>query len=183
MSRENMSFTKNSVFVNPLYSFHNTVNYDIIEGNSIKSTLTILSTLTGELQTGGKTYHIKPVTKFFTVKGFEIVLGTDKIGRIEYWGWTWKKPKLIIKAQGDDQVWIFERNEPGLFQKRTNPYMTKLKHHDREVDYQIEVDNSSKGNESLRGLRGIGSFSGDDRLPCQLGIFLNELLIFDEMDK
>lgn len=164
-------------------SFHNTVNYDIVEENSVKSTLTIKSTLTGELQTEGNTYQIKPIIKFFTVSGFDILLGPDKIGRIEYWGWTWKKPKLIIKTQGGDQVWIFERNEPGLFKKRTNPYITKLKHQDREVDYEIELGNSGNGLESLRRLRGIASFNGDDRLPCQLGIYLNELLIFDEMEK
>lgn len=183
MTKERMSFTKNSVIVNPLYSFHNTVRYDVIEENLKKSTLTIFSTLTGELQTEDKTYHIKPIVKFFTVKGFEILLGTNKIGRIRYWGWSWKKPKLIIKTQGDDQVWIFERNEPRLFQKRTNSYITKLKHQDREVDYEIKLDKAGNGEESLRRLRGVASFNEDDRLPCQLGIYLNELLIFDEMDK
>ncbi|MFC5979486.1 hypothetical protein [Flavobacterium salmonis] len=178
-----ISFTKKTVFVNPLYSFHNRMNYNIIDENSIKSTLMIMSTLTGELQTEGKTYHIKPISKFFTVKGFEILLESNKIGSIEYWGWIWKKPKLIINIQGDDQVWIFEKNEPGLFRKRTNPYITKMKYQGREVEYKIESDNSTSEKESLRRLSGTASFKEEDRLPCQLGIYLNELLIFDEMDK
>jgi hypothetical protein len=142
-----------------------------------------MSSLTSELHTDSRIYHIKPIIRFFSVKSFEILLDSNQIGRIEYWGWTWKKPKLIIKTQGYEQVWTFERNEPRLFRNRTNHYTTKLKHQDREVVYEIELDKSINVKENLNELKGVAYFDGDDRLQCHLGIYLNELLIFDEMDK
>ncbi len=183
MIKEKISFTKNLNFVNPYYNFHNTCNYNIVENNSIKSSLKVMSSFTSELHTECKMYLIKPVTRFLTVKCFEVLLGSDQIGRIEYWGWTWKKPKLIIHDQGNEQVWIYERNEPKPFNNRTSPYTTKLKYQDREIVYEIELDKSINGNENLSELKGIAYFDEETRLPCLLGIFLNELLIFDEMDK
>ncbi len=178
-----MTFIKRPIFINSLYSFHNTVNYEIIEENSINSTLTVESTFTGTLQTEGETYHIKPVTEFFSVKDFEILLEANKVAKIEYWGWTWNKPKLIIKTEEFEEIWIFERNEPKLFKKRPNPYITKLICQNREVKYEIQLNDSSHEYKGLIGVSGLASFTDNDQLPCLLGIYLNELLIFDEMEK
>jgi hypothetical protein len=183
MPKAEMSFSKDLVYVNSLYGFHNTLRYEISEENSIKSSLTVRSTFSGELHTEDKIYHIKPISKFFTIKAFEILLETSTIGRIEYWGWTWRKPKLLIYTKEHDEVWVFERNEPGLFKKRASPYMTKLTCGDKEVNYKIELEDSNNGKGILSRLSGVASFKENDRLVCHLGIYLNELLIFDEMNK
>lgn len=181
-----MNFTKDLLSMSSFYHFKNTVKYDIIEEPKLRSTLIIYSTLTADILMEHKTYHIKPVSNFFTIKGFEIISEQGKIGKIEYWGWTCRNPKLVIKNQKEDEVWIFDRNEPGFFKTRNNPYTTHLRSKDKLVSYDIQLNDFLEGNsknECLRKVEGMAYYNEDDRLVCLLGIYLNELLIFDEMEK
>jgi hypothetical protein len=180
MTRSKMSFSKEFVSANPFYNYKNTVRYNILEENLTKSTLTVYSTLTAELQTEGRKYSIKPTTfaRFF-VTGLEILSETSKIGR-------GTSSKVTINKGGIDEVWMFHAKGRWFGSRRSNPYTTKLKCGDKEIDYVIEMGDffsASNKNECLRNVNGTASFSNDDRLPSYLGIYLNELLIFNDMDK
>jgi len=181
-----MNFTKDILAVSSFYDFKNTVKYDILEEETLKSTLIIHSTLTAKILTEGRKYYIKPVIKYLSLNALEILSEKGKIGEIKFWGWSWRNPKLVINNQGEDEVWIFNRNEPGFFKSRSNPYKTYLTFKEREISYDILLKNflvENTRNECLRRVEGMALFNENERLICLLGVYLNELLIFDEIDK
>jgi hypothetical protein len=184
MNLNKIQFSKYLNSENQYYNFINETEYVINDSNA--SQLKIINNLFAELEFNSRKYIIKPITNFFILNSFKILEDDIVIGKIDYWGWTWKKPKLKITINSEEQVWIFERYEPNLLKKRANPYKTKLTSESKQINFEIYNEllevKKIKFKEKYY-IKGTAIYGDNDKLVCLIGIFLNELLVFDEMEK
>lgn len=177
---------KKLLYKNSIYDFKNTILYEVIKDNEIFAQLKVESTFTVELFFDSKIFNIQAEGKFFNVKNFKIIEDNVQIGKIKFWGWTWNWPKIILSKNNKEETWEFDSNKPSIFQSRSDHIKTSLKKHNEIINYEIKLLNffsPDTRNECLREVDGEISFTGPNEFIAILGVYLNELLIFDEMDK
>lgn len=186
MERSELTFKKKLISVNSIYDYINTVAYEIFQGEKFVSLIEIKSTWTAEFNFDSQRFYIKPVIKFFILRRLEFLSEENiKLGDIHFGGWTWVKPKIVLIGMNEEK-WQFDTNSPSIFQRRENLYRTNLKFNGKTISYKFELGDflsENTKNDCLREVKGIINFDQSDFLVAILGIYLNELLIFDEMDK
>lgn len=181
-----ITFKKKIASKNNFHHYINTVVYEVFNDDSLISILEIKNGLVAKFSYDESEYHIKPIVKFFIISKFEILLKeNDKIGEIKYWGWNCKKPKITINSIEGKQIWIFNKNPAPFLKKRKDTYETFLDFNETSISYKISkgVFFSRTKNDSLRESFGTIHNFETNPLVGLVGLFLNELLIFDEMDK
>jgi hypothetical protein len=184
MQETKLSFKKIFVSKNTFWNYKNIVRYEVEKEGEIIGRIEINSTYTATIDYDSRTYHIKASTRLFVVRKLEVFLSENlKIGEIDYWRRT---PRISIYQTNRNDTWEFDENKPSFFGNRKNEYTTFLKGDNGIISYKIELGNffSDKNkNDCLRELNGIVNFGGQSSLIAILGIYINELLIFEEMEK
>lgn len=179
-------FKKICISKNTFWNFKNTVCYEVSREEEIIARIEINSTFTAKIDYNSNVYFIRPLTRLFAVRKLEIFSSENlKIGEIDYWRWTWLRPKISIDDIHKNKTWEFDKNEPSIFRNRKNIYTTFLKGGNEIISYEIKLgkffgDNNK--NNCLRELNGTIRFAGNSNLMLILGVYLNELLIFEEME-
>lgn len=180
-------FKKKLISQNSTFYYINTVQYDINSQSEHIASVVIKSFVTAEITVNNEIFHIKPIVKFWTVSRLNILTAQNqKIGQIHFWGWTWKKPTITLYKEGNNEVWKFQQYRPRLFQRTNSSYTTGLTNEDKSILYRFVTGNyftANTRNECLKELSGTIDFSGPFSPVSILGVYLNELLIFDQMDK
>jgi hypothetical protein len=182
-----MNYRKKFISNNALYDYKNIITYEILIDNNIKSSIEIKSTFTADFLYESKLYKIRPVTNFIAVRKFEILTNENiKLGEIKYWNWPWINPYIIIYSSAGNIVWKFDRKEPSFFRSRSSEYNTELNSDRETILYNFQIGNyftPDTKNDCLREINGTIKCSGPNSLIGIIGIYLNELMIFDEMNK
>ncbi|MCL9805492.1 hypothetical protein NAT51_08160 [Flavobacterium amniphilum] len=182
-----LSFKKVFISKSSLLDYRNNLLYEVSKNGEIIATIEINSTLTATIHYNSETYYIKPLTKFFRVKKLELFSAENfKIGEIDYWRWAWNKSKITLFGTDENETWEYDKNSPSFFSSRKNMYSTFLRKNNDTISYTIEsgkfFGNNTKNN-CLREINGTIAFTGSCNLIMLLGVYLNELLIFEEAEK
>lgn len=181
MQVKEFTFKKILISKNKFYNFKNIICYEVTNEEEIIAKIEINSTFTAKIDFDSNVYFIRPLTRFFVLRKLEIFSSENiKIGEIDYWSWNWKKPKIFIY----NKIWEFNKNQPSFFKNRKNNYSTFLNGVNEMISYKIEIGEffgTNNQNNCLRELNGIITFEGNSNLIVIIGIYLNELLIFEEL--
>lgn len=165
----------------------NIVCYEVSKEEEIIAKIEINSTFTAKIVYNSIVYFIRASTRLLAVRKLKIFSSENlKLGEIDYWRWTWLRPKIVIKDKHKNESWKFYKNKPSIFKNRKNIYNTFLKSENEIISYEIKLGNflgDTNKNNCLRELNGIIRFDGNSNLMLILGVYLNELLIFEEMEK
>ncbi len=180
MQVKEFAFKKILISKNKFYNFKNIICYEVTNEEEKIAKIEINSTFTAKIDFDSNVYYIRALTKFFVVSKLEIFSSENiKIGEIDYWSWNWKKPKISIY----DKIWEFNKNL-SIFKNRKNNYFTFISRNTEIISYKIELGKFfevEKKNNCLRELNGTIEFDGNLSLIVIIGIYLNELLIFQEL--
>ncbi|WP_163410868.1 hypothetical protein [Flavobacterium ajazii] len=180
-------FKKFFISKNTFWNFKNIVCYEISKEEEIIARIEINSTFTAKIDYNSHEYFIRPLTRFSVLRKLEIFSSENlKIGEIDYWRWTWLRPKISIYDKYINENWEFDKNAPSFFKNRKNTYTTFLNDGNKIISYEIKLGSffeDNNKNDCLKELNGIIRFSGNSNLILILGVYLNELLVFEEMEK
>lgn len=178
-----MFFNRKSISENYFFRNQNEIIYEISKNENFLTSLKIISNFTAEFTYLDRVYVIKPIVRFFTISRYKILLDNIEIGEIKYSGWNWIKPKIKIKLEENYEDWIFDPNKPSIIKNRKDTYDTFLSFKESVITYNMNRGDYLTKNKHKRGIFGtINDFEINPILGV-IGLFLNELLIFDEMDK
>jgi len=185
MLENEFAFKKIFISKNAFWNYKNVVCYEVSKEGEIIARIEINSTFTAKIDYNSTVYFIRPLTRLFTLRKLEIFSSENiKIGEIDYWRWSWLRPKISIYDKHKNENWEFDENKPSIFKNRKDIYSTFLKDENEIISYEIRLGkffgNNDK-NDCLRELNGIIKFTGNSNLMLILGVYLNELLLFEEM--
>ncbi|HOY42359.1 MAG TPA: hypothetical protein PLX60_10870 [Chitinophagales bacterium] len=177
-----LSFKKQIISIDAHWCHKNVVIYEINKDDKNIATIEINSIFTAKINYNSKTYLIRPKTKFVFIKKLEIFSSEDvKIGEIDYWRWTWLNPLILLFEANQTIEWEFDKN--GSFRNRSNNYITFIKSEKNTITYEIEFHNTLDDNTTnnyLKKTNGKIKFIGDSSFITILGVFVNNILIYED---
>lgn len=186
MQVNKFTFKKVLISKHKFWSYKNVLAYIVGNEEKIIARIEVNSTFTAKIDYESRIYNVRALTRLFAINKLEVFSSENvKIGEIDYWRWN-GKPSISIHDTHGNETWEFDKNIPPLFSNRKNIYSTFLKDGNSKIFYEIEKGKFFKGgngNDCLREVNGIVHFPGRFGLIAVLGIYINELLIFEEMTK
>jgi hypothetical protein len=120
MLENEFAFKKIFVSKNSVWNFKNIVCYEVSKEEEIIARIEINSTFTVKIDYNSNVYFIRPLTRLFAVRKLEVFTSENlKIGEIDYWRWTWLRPKISIGDKHKNKTWEFDKSHQFSETERT----------------------------------------------------------------
>ena len=150
--------------------------YNLKSSNELQFRIEFIHSVNAKIIENDKTYYCGPPAKKVSFGKINIIDNEkNKIGNINFWGWTFKKKKITLQSERGEIFWTINNRNYNEVELINNEIVLTLIKEKSNTVWKNILNDQQKDNFSITFSERIK----EEKLMCGLAIYVYELIEFN----